>query len=79
MALVSTYISLNTNDELESRSSNLPPPIGPGALNTCSCYNLPTPEEIAALGLDNNSEQGNEGDDESTELEDTDEDEGMDK
>jgi hypothetical protein len=40
-------------------------------------YNLPTPEEIAALGLDRDSEQGIEGDDESTDLEDADEDEGM--
>jgi hypothetical protein len=40
-------------------------------------YNLPTLEEIAALGLDRDSEQGIEGDDESTDLEDTDEDEGM--
>ncbi|KAJ6589314.1 hypothetical protein B0H19DRAFT_1058339 [Mycena capillaripes] len=40
-------------------------------------YKLPTPEEIAALGLDNDSDEDNEGDDESTELEDTDEDEEM--
>ncbi|KAJ7898223.1 hypothetical protein B0H14DRAFT_3573560 [Mycena olivaceomarginata] len=40
-------------------------------------YNLPTPEEIAVLGLDSDGEQGIEGDDESTDLEDTDEDEGM--
>lgn len=36
-------------------------------------YNLPTPEEIAALGLDKDSDEGSDADDESTDLEDTDE------
>ncbi|KAJ7828803.1 hypothetical protein B0H13DRAFT_2372934 [Mycena leptocephala] len=36
-------------------------------------YNLPTPEEIAALGLDKDSDEGFDADDESTDLEDTDE------
>lgn len=41
-------------------------------------YNLPTPEEIAALGLENDSDKANDGDDESeTDLEDTDDDEPM--
>ncbi|KAJ7898519.1 hypothetical protein B0H14DRAFT_2557019 [Mycena olivaceomarginata] len=36
-------------------------------------YNLPTPEEIAALGLDKDSDEGSDADNESTDLEDTNE------
>jgi hypothetical protein len=34
-------------------------------------YKLPTPEELAALGLDNDIDEGDDADDESTDLEDT--------
>ncbi|KAJ6578419.1 hypothetical protein B0H19DRAFT_1020685 [Mycena capillaripes] len=40
-------------------------------------YNLPTPDEIAALGLDKDSDEGSDAGDESTDLEDTDDDEAM--
>ncbi|KAJ6523815.1 hypothetical protein B0H19DRAFT_1344934 [Mycena capillaripes] len=40
-------------------------------------YNLPTPEEIAALGMDKDCDEGSDADDESTDLEDTDDDEAM--
>ncbi|KAJ6603029.1 hypothetical protein B0H10DRAFT_2229956 [Mycena sp. CBHHK59/15] len=40
-------------------------------------YNLPTPEEIVALGMDKDHDEGSEADDESTDLEDTDDDEAM--